>query len=138
MADRQAGAAEVDALSEREAAAEAARLSEAVARANEAYHRLDAPEISDAEYDAMKRRLAAIEARFPALARPESPTAQVGAAPLETFAKVSHAVRMLSLENAFAAEEVGEFDDRIRRYLGLSGDAGLAGVRWASIRDTTG
>ncbi|MFN0114986.1 MAG: NAD-dependent DNA ligase LigA [Paracoccaceae bacterium] len=117
---------EVGSLTEAVAAAEAARLTEAVGRANRAYHTLDAPEISDADYDAMKRRLAAIEARFPALLAPGSPTGTVGAAPSETFAKVRHRVRMLSLGNAFAAEEIAEFDDRIRRYLNLPPDAPLA------------
>ncbi|SPH17966.1 DNA ligase [Defluviimonas aquaemixtae] len=107
------------------AAAEWARLAEAVARANRAYHTEDAPEISDADYDALKRRLVAIEARFPALAEAGSPTKEVGAAPSETFAKVRHAVRMLSLENAFGENEIADFDDRIRRYLNLSGDAPL-------------
>ncbi len=103
-----------------------ARLAEAVGRANRAYHVEDAPDISDADYDALKRRLLDIEARFPDLATAESPTRQVGAAPSETFAKVRHAVRMLSLENAFDAEEITEFDDRIRRYLNLGAEAPLA------------
>ena len=108
-----------------QAAAEWRRLAAEVARANRAYHAEDAPEISDADYDTLKRRLQAIEARFPALAVAESPTAQIGAAPSETFAKVRHAVRMLSLENAFAPEEITDFDDRIRRYLNLGPQAAL-------------
>ncbi len=115
----------VDALTPDEARAEWGWLAGAVAGANRAYHTDDAPEISDAEYDALKRRLQAIEARFPELASEESPTRQVGAAPSETFAKVRHSVRMLSLENAFAPEEIAEFDDRIRRYLNLGPDAAL-------------
>ncbi len=122
--DEAAGLAVAD-LDAAKAAAEWSRLAEAVARANRAYHAEDAPEISDAEYDALKRRLLAIEARFPGLASAESPAAQIGAAPSETFAKVRHAVRMLSLENAFAPEEIGDFDDRIRRYLNLGPDAPL-------------
>src|SRR5690606_28068308 len=82
-------------------------------------------EISDADYDRLKRRLAAIEARFPGLAQDGSPTAEVGAAPGEGFAKVRHAQRMLSLENAFSPEDIVEFDDRIRRYLNLGAGARL-------------
>jgi DNA ligase (NAD+) len=116
---------EVADLSPDDAAREVAHLTDALRAANRAYHQLDAPEISDAAYDAMKRRLAAIECRFPALAAPDSPTSLVGDAPSETFAKVTHAVRMLSLENAFAPEDVADFDDRIRRYLNLPPDAPL-------------
>ncbi|OYX45621.1 MAG: DNA ligase (NAD(+)) LigA [Rhodobacterales bacterium 32-67-9] len=115
----------VDMLGPEEAAAEWTRLAAAVARANQAYHGEDAPEISDAEYDRLKRRLQAIEARFPNLAAAGSPTAEVGAAPSETFAKVRHSVRMLSLENAFETGEIADFDDRIRRYLGLGPEAPL-------------
>jgi DNA ligase (NAD+) len=117
--------ADVATLTPEAAAQEVARLTAAVARANRAYHSEDAPEISDAEYDALKRRLQAIEARFPQLAASDSPTRQIGAAPSETFAKVRHAVRMLSLENAFEAEEITDFDERIRRYLNLGAEAAL-------------
>ncbi|WP_417727276.1 NAD-dependent DNA ligase LigA [Roseovarius sp.] len=108
----------VDDLSEAEARAELARLAALLAEANRAYHGEDAPEISDAAYDALKARNALIEARFPALKRSDSPSEQVGAAPSEGFAKVTHKVRMLSLGNAFEADDVAEFDTRIRRYLG--------------------
>lgn len=108
----------VEALTEAEARAELARLAQALTTANTAYHTLDAPEIADAEYDALKRRNAAIEARFPGLKRPDSPSDQVGATVAEGFGKVAHRVRMLSLENAFSAEEVTEFDDRVRKFLG--------------------
>ena len=111
----------VEALTEAEAQAELARLAEAIAAANTAYHTLDAPEMSDAEYDALKRRNAEIEARFPGLKRADSPSDRVGAGVAEGFGKVAHRVRMLSLENAFAAEEVAEFDDRVRKFLGHSG-----------------
>jgi DNA ligase (NAD+) len=114
-----------DDLTEEQAAAELARLAGAIAAANRAYHTEDAPQISDAAYDALKARNAAIEARFAHLKRADSPSDQVGAAPAETFSKVRHAVRMLSLANAFSAEDVVEFDAGIRRYLGL-GDAPLA------------
>ncbi|WP_103255895.1 NAD-dependent DNA ligase LigA [Tabrizicola aquatica] len=111
----------VETLTEGEALAELARLAQALAAANRAYHTLDAPEISDAEYDALKQRNAAIEARFPGLKRGDSPSDQVGGAVAEGFGKVQHRVRMLSLENAFAAEEVADFDDRVRRFLNSPG-----------------
>ncbi len=103
-----------------------AELSRIVTEANRAYFAEDAPILSDADYDAIKRRLLALEGRFPGLATSESPTGQVGAAPSETFAKVRHAVRMLSLENAFEDAEITDFDDRIRKYLGLGAHAPLA------------
>ena len=115
----------VDELTEVEAAEELARLAEAIARADSAYHQNDAPEISDAEYDALKRRNRAIEARFPALKRADSPSERVGAAPAEGFGKIRHEIRMLSLANAFDAGDVDDFDARIRRYLGLGPDAAL-------------
>lgn len=101
------------------AAAELARLTEQIGKANLAYHRDDAPEISDAEFDALKRRNAAIEARFPELKRADSPSDQVGAAVGSGFGKVTHEVAMLSLGNAFDDDDVTDFDQRIRRYLGL-------------------
>lgn len=109
-------------LSDADAQAELARLAAVIARADAAYHRQDAPEIADADYDRLKRRNAAIEARFPHLVRPDSPSLRVGAAPSETFAKVRHAVPMLSLENAFTAQDVQDFHDGLRRYLGLDPD----------------
>ncbi len=120
-----AGASPVGELDEASARSEWTRLAAAVARANTAYHAEDAPDITDADYDALKRRLAAIEARFPEFASPDSPTQSVGAAPSETFAKIRHAVRMLSLENAFADADIHDFDDRVRSYLGLPADAPL-------------
>jgi len=115
----------VEALSEAQAAEELARLARVLAEADTAYHTRDAPRMSDAEYDALKARNAAIEARFPHLKRADSPSDRVGAAPSEAFAKVTHAVRMLSLANAFEAGEITDFDTRIRRYLGLGDDAPL-------------
>lgn len=111
----------VNLLTEPEAREELARLGRAIAAANTAYHTLDAPEISDADYDALKRRNAEIEARFPDLKRADSPSDQVGAAVADGFGKVAHRIRMLSLENAFATNEVAEFDDRVRRFLGHAG-----------------
>ena len=99
--------------------AEAERLRQLLRRANAAYYQKAAPFISDAEYDAARRRLEAIEAAHPELRSPDSPTMQVGAPPQEGFAKVRHEVPMLSLANAFDAEEVREFDARVRRFLGL-------------------
>jgi DNA ligase (NAD+) len=121
-------------LTEAEARAELARLAEAIAERRPRLSREDAPEISDAEYDALKRRNAAIEARFPALKRADSPTEQVGAPPAEGFGKIRHAVRMLSLANAFDEDDLREFDARIRRYLGLGEDAPLAYHRRAEDR----
>ncbi len=111
----------VEDLSQKEARAELARLSARILAANTAYHTLDAPEIADADYDALKRRYAEIEARFPRLKRVDSPSDLVGAAVADGFGKVAHQVRMLSLENAFSADEVTDFDDRVRKFLGHSG-----------------
>jgi len=116
----------VSALDEDAARSELARLAGLLAAADRAYHQADAPEISDADYDALKRRYAAIEARFPHLRALDSRTGMVGAPPAEGFAKAVHAVRMLSLENAFAATEVTAFDARVRRYLGLTPEEPLA------------
>jgi DNA ligase (NAD+) len=111
----------VEQLTEAEARAELADLAIRIAAANDAYHTLDAPEISDADYDALKQRNAAIEARFPALKRADSPSDQVGGTVAEGFGKVAHRVRMLSLENAFEDSDIADFDDRVRRYLNFSG-----------------
>ncbi len=115
----------IDQLDETGAGRELARLAEILSRANDAYHTHDAPEISDAEYDALKRRNALIEARFPDLKRADSPSDVVGAKPADGFSKVQHAVRMLSLGNAFSEEDVQEFDARIRKFLGMAQDAAL-------------
>jgi DNA ligase (NAD+) len=110
----------VNELSEAEAAAELERLAGEIARHDRMYHAEDAPEISDAEYDALVRRNAELEAAFPHLARPDSPSRRVGhevaASPLS---KVPHEVRMASLDNAFADEEVADFVARVRRFLNL-------------------
>jgi DNA ligase (NAD+) len=108
----------VDQMTEAQARAELAALAAAIAAANTAYHTLDAPDLSDAEYDALKRRNAAIESRFPALKRGDSPSDKVGAQVGDGFGKVPHAVPMLSLENAFEDSDVSDFDDRVRKYLG--------------------
>ncbi|WP_370245102.1 NAD-dependent DNA ligase LigA [Salipiger sp.] len=119
------GEIDVEALSEDQARAELERLAGLLAQANLAYHTEDAPEISDADYDALKRRNVAIEERFPELKREDSPSEQVGAALAEGFGKIRHAQRMMSLSNAFDDDEVRDFDRGIRRYLGLAEDAPL-------------
>jgi DNA ligase (NAD+) len=103
-------------LSEDEARAELERLAAAIAAADIAYHQQDRPEISDAEYDALKRRNDTIESAFPELVRVDSPSGRVGAAPAEGFAKVRHGVPMLSLANAFSEEDVSEFVARARKF----------------------
>ncbi|MEM6622381.1 MAG: NAD-dependent DNA ligase LigA [Pseudomonadota bacterium] len=113
-------------MTKAQAKAEIGLLSGGLRRANTAYHTHDAPEIADAEYDAMKARLLELEEAFPDLAAKDSPTRQVGAAPAEGFAKVRHRVAMLSLSNAFDDEEVRDFVDRIRRFLSLSADDPVA------------
>lgn len=116
----------VDSLSESEAASELKRLAEEIAAHDQRYHAEDAPTISDAAYDALRRRNLAIEQRFPALAREDSPSRKVGAAVSEKFRKIVHAVPMLSLDNAFADADVIDFVGRIRRFLRLGADAPLA------------
>ncbi len=113
-------------MSKEDAAAELARLAAEIARHDEAYHRNDAPEISDADYDALRRRNDAVEAAFPDLISGDSPSKKVGAAVAPGFSKVRHEAPMLSLGNAFYDEDVTEFDQRIRRFLGLGADAPLA------------
>ena len=117
---------DVDRLTRTEARAELAHLAKLLAEADMAYHVRDAPVMSDAEYDALKARNAAIELRFPDLKRADSASDRVGAAPAEAFAKVRHSVRMLSLGNAFEPAEIDEFDARIRRYLGFDDHVDLA------------
>ena len=112
----------VDKLSASEAAQELERLAREIAEHDRAYYREDAPKISDADYDALRRRNSEIEARFPALIRPDSPSHRVGAKPSEKFAKVTHRVAMLSLDNAFADEDVIDFVARVRRFLGMKDD----------------
>ncbi|WP_147125029.1 NAD-dependent DNA ligase LigA [Shimia ponticola] len=113
-------------LSLEDARAELAQLAAKLNRANDAYHTEDAPEISDAEYDSLKRRNAAIEAAFPELKRDDSPSDQIGAPVNEAFGKITHAVRMMSLSNAFNDQDVLDFDASIRRYLGLDDQSALA------------
>jgi DNA ligase (NAD+) len=108
----------VDTLTDADAAEELAYLAREIAHHDAAYHTHDAPEITDADYDALRRRNAAIEARFPALIRPDSPSNRVGGAPESGFAKLRHRTPMLSLDNAFDATEFAEFCTRAKRFLG--------------------
>jgi DNA ligase (NAD+) len=110
-------------MTEAEAANRLMRLAKDIARHNRAYHTLDTPEISDADYDALVRENNALEAAFPHLIRADSPNKQVGAAPASHLSKITHAKPMLSLDNAFDGEEVADFVGRVRRFLNLADDA---------------
>ncbi|UDF28902.1 UNVERIFIED_ORG: NAD-dependent DNA ligase LigA [Roseateles sp. XES5] len=116
----------VENLTEEEAAAELAYLAAEIARNDELYHGHDAPEISDADYDALKRRNEEIEGRFPALVRDDSPSRRVGAAPLATFAPIAHSRPMLSLDNTFSDEDVRDFVASVYRFLGRLPDDSIA------------
>lgn len=124
-ADKRLAELDVDELEEAEAAVELARLSNEIARHDELYHRDDAPLIDDAAYDALRQRNEAIEAKYPALIREDSPRHRVGAAVNEAFSSAPHSVPMLSLGNAFEQSDVEEFLSRIRRFLSLSEEAPL-------------
>ncbi len=126
MKARDHSAVPVAELSEAQAKAELKRLAAEIAEHDKRYYQEDAPSLSDAAYDALRERNAAIEARFPALIRADSPSRKVGAAPAEVFAEVRHAVPMLSLDNAFSEGEVADFVDRVRRFLRLKEDEPLA------------
>jgi len=114
-----------DKLSAAEAAKELERLAGEIAEHDRRYHGEDAPTISDADYDALKRRNDEIEKRFPKLVRADSPSQRVGSRPSEKFAKVVHAKPMLSLDNAFSDEDIADFVARVRRFLGMKEDDGL-------------
>src|SRR5271168_3135711 len=122
MAAKSYAAKSADGLTESQAKAEHARLAAEIAGHDRRYYQDDAPTVSDAEYDKLRQRYAAIEARFPQLRTLESLTRRVGAAPSARFAKVRHAVPMLSLDNAFTDEDVVDFVGRIRRFLRLPED----------------
>jgi DNA ligase (NAD+) len=115
-----------DSLTEAEAAAELEWLASEIAAHDRRYYLDDAPSISDAEYDVLRKRNAAIEARYPKLVRPDSPSHRVGARPSEKFAKVVHRAPMLSLDNAFSDGDVLDFVARVRRFLKLGEDADVA------------
>ena len=113
-------------MSEADAANRLMRLAKEIAKHNRLYHTQDAPEISDADYDALVRENNALEAQFPHLIRPDSPNKLVGAAPAGHLTKITHAKPMLSLDNAFADEDVADFVGRVRRFLNLADDAEIA------------
>ena len=112
----------VDELTAAQARRELARLAMEIAHHDALYHQQDAPEVSDAEYDALRQRNDAIEARYPDLIRKDSPSRRVGAPAVGGFAKVRHARPMLSLSNVFSEEEARDFIARVRRFLGLGED----------------
>ncbi len=122
---RKAEPVSVDRLNREEAKAELARLADEIARHDRLYYQEDTPEISDAEYDRLRQRNAAMEARFPDLIRPDSPSLRVGAAPAAAFAKVAHLKPMLSLENAFDEADARDFAQRVRRFLKLDAETSL-------------
>src|ERR1700728_1318643 len=122
MAPKATSRLPVEDLTGQQAKAEHARLAAEIAAHDRRYYQDDAPSVSDAEYDALRKRYGAIEARFPQLRTPESLTQRVGATPSARFAKVRHAVPMLSLDNAFAEQDVIDFAARIRRFLRLPDD----------------
>jgi DNA ligase (NAD+) len=126
MAAKDTSKLPVDDLTDAQAKAEHARLDAEIAAHDRRYYQDDAPSVSDADYDRLRQRYGAIEARFPQLRSATSLTQRVGAAPSARFAKVRHAVPMLSLDNAFAEDDVRDFVTRIRRFLRLSDDEEIA------------
>jgi DNA ligase (NAD+) len=126
MTKSESGAIPVEGLNEAQAKAELKRLAAEIAAHDRRYYQQAAPTISDAQYDALRLRNEAIEQRFPAFVRADSPAQRVGARPGGGFAKVRHTVPMLSLANAFADDEVADFVKRVRRLLALEADAPLA------------
>ena len=118
----------IDKLTPAQAKAELKRLVVEIDEHDKRYYQEDAPTVSDAVYDALRRRNDAIEQRFPELIRADSPSRRIGAPPAQKFAKIRHAVPMLSLGNAFSDEEVSEFVERVRRFLRLPQDEKVAVV----------
>lgn len=116
----------VEDLTLEDAATELERLATELAHHDALYHGKDAPEISDADYDALKRRNEEIEARFPDLVRADSPSRKVGAAPAGIFQQITHARPMLSLDNVFSDEDVSDFISSVYRFLGLLPDNSIA------------
>ena len=126
MPAKHATSISVAGLTEAQAKAELKRLAAEISAHDKRYYQQDAPTVTDAEYDALRQRNAAIEARFPDLVRADSPSQRVGAAPTGKFEKVRHAVPMLSLDNAFTDDDVIDFVARIRRFLKLGDDEKIA------------
>src|ERR1700683_4388553 len=126
MARRDKREPSVEDLSEKQAKAEHAGLGAEIVEHDRRYYQEDAPTVSDAEYDRLRQRYNAIEAGFPQLRTAESLTQRVGVTPSARFAKVRHAVPMLSLDNAFAEDDVVDFVGRIRRFLRLPDDEEIA------------
>ena len=126
MTQQSARGVAVDDLDENQASAELKRLAAEIAEHDRLYFQEDRPTLSDADYDALRRRNDAIEARFPRLVRADSPSARVGAGPAAQFDKVVHRRPMLSLNNAFADQDITDFAERVRRFLSLGEDAELA------------
>lgn len=122
MAARPKASPSIDTLTKAKAKVEHKRLAMEIEAHNERYYQKDAPSVSDADYDALRRRFEAIEAKFPELVSADSPSQKVGAPPSSRFAKVQHSVPMLSLGNAFSDEDVADFVERIRRFLRLADD----------------
>ena len=118
----------IDKLTPAQAKAELKRLAVEIGEHDKRYYQEDAPTVSDAVYDALRRRNDAIEQRFPELIRADAPSRRIGAPPAQKFAKIRHAVPMLSLGNAFSDEEVSEFVERVRRFLRLPQDEKVAVV----------
>ncbi|MEO0698977.1 MAG: NAD-dependent DNA ligase LigA, partial [Pseudomonadota bacterium] len=115
----------IDSLTDSEAATELEALAEEIAAADLAYYGEDAPSLTDAEYDELRARNAALEAAFPHLKRDDSPSERVGSEPVSGFGKITHAAPMLSLDNAFHEDDVHDFLARVRRFLGLAEDTPL-------------
>ncbi|HVF37705.1 MAG TPA: NAD-dependent DNA ligase LigA [Sphingomicrobium sp.] len=113
-------------MNEAEAANRLMRLAKEIARHDRAYHDRDEPEIADAAYDSLVRENRALEEQFPHLVRADSPSRRLGAAPTSALAKIAHARQMLSLDNAFSADEVRDFMARVRRFLSLAADEPIA------------
>src|SRR4030088_34743 len=126
MAKKPKTPTDVDTLPKAQAKVELKRLALEIESHDKHYYQDDAPKISDAQYDALRQRINAIEARFPELVTCDSPSQKIGAQPSGRFAKVRHAVPMLSLDNAFAEEDVVDFVARIRRFLKLGDDDKIA------------
>ncbi|CAN1722711.1 DNA ligase [Hyphomicrobium sp. 1Nfss2.1] len=126
MSEKDFSTVAVDELTRTQAEAELRRLAALIRHHDELYYRQDAPEISDADYDALRRRNDEVEARFPKLIRPDSPSKRIGAPAVDGFGKIRHRVPMLSLGNAFEAADVEDFVERVHRFLKLPDDAPLA------------